>query len=672
MAVNLSPYGGVGAQFFDNAGNVLTGGKIFTYTAGTTTNQPTYTTPAGNIFHSNPIILDASGRVPSGGEIWLTDGLSYKFVLKDSNDVLIATYDNVIGINSNFVNFTNQQEIQIATAGQTVFNLTTTTYRPGTNSLSVFVDGVNQYGPGAQYAYVETDTDTVTFVNGLHVGALVKFTTSQLNTSGGVDAQQVSYNPPFVGAAATNVEAKLAQTVSVEDFGAIGDGVTDDATAINNAVSAVNSMGGGSVNFEAKTYLVGATIALPDNVVLQGAGQLATIIKLKASSNVNIIEKKAGAVGLGAGLFDLTIDGNDTNNTNGGIYWAGASTGRGPSFTFERVTVTKCRPIASPPSSEYGAIVTTGSTWGVARDLDVNQNQFAVGWWHKGSDWQIDNFYLGPNGANYSTGTHSMIIQGGAGNLFSNCYFGGNGGLSQVFLWGTQRNLFVNCVNDNSWEQAYLFNALSGNGADNNRFLGGQIRGAGGKTNNTYAAVSIIDSIGNVFSDVEWSGNAHTSSANSAKYGLEEIGTSTGNYIVGGNLASGFLTAFYVLAAGSTTMVTSVFGWDSSDIQIATVKKRINVTGPIDNNVPSTSSVPLVRVNNGGAISLWESAYAYNYAWLQAIQDDGTNNLKPIHLNPLGGEVRIGLNGGGITVKSPNGLVTRTITIDNSGNIVAV
>lgn len=272
MAVNLSPYGGVGAQFLDNSGNVLTGGKIYTYAAGTTTPQATYTSSLGNVALANPIILDASGRVPTG-EIWLTDGLLYKFVLKDSNDVLIATYDNVIGINSNFVNFTNEQEIQVATAGQTVFNLTTLQYQPGTNSLSVFVDGVNQYGPGAQYAYLETDSDTVTFVNGLHVGAEVKFTTSQLNSSASsADAFQVNYTPPFTGSVSTNVGDKLAQTVSVMDFGAVGDGVTDDTAAVADAAQnsyAVVPAGTYEVAFDASSgYVTKGLIGVDPTVEL--------------------------------------------------------------------------------------------------------------------------------------------------------------------------------------------------------------------------------------------------------------------------------------------------------------------------------------------------------------------------------------------------------------------
>jgi hypothetical protein len=242
MAVNLSPVGGVAAQFFTNNGVPLTGGKIYTYAAGTTTPQATYTSSNGSTAWTNPIVLNAGGRVPSGGEIWLTDGIQYKFVLKDANDITIATYDNILGINSNFVNFTNEQEIQTATAGQTVFTLTTMQYQVGANSLSVFVDGVNQYGPGALYAYTETDSTTVTFTTGLHVGAEVKFTTSAINASSYGDASQISYDPPFTGSVVTNVEDKLAQTVSVKDFGAVGDGVADDVAAFSAAGSIASAV----------------------------------------------------------------------------------------------------------------------------------------------------------------------------------------------------------------------------------------------------------------------------------------------------------------------------------------------------------------------------------------------------------------------------------------------
>lgn len=181
MAVNLSPVGGAAAQFFDNSGNVLTGGKLYTYLAGTTTPAVTYTTSSGITAHPNPIILNAAGRVPDSGEIWLTDSISYKFVLKDQNDVLIATYDNLVGINSNFVNFTGEEETQTATQGQTVFTLTTIEYQPATNNLLVFINGSKQIS-GTNYQ--ETSSTVITFADGLNVGDVVNFcTATSVNTN---------------------------------------------------------------------------------------------------------------------------------------------------------------------------------------------------------------------------------------------------------------------------------------------------------------------------------------------------------------------------------------------------------------------------------------------------------------------------------------------------------
>jgi hypothetical protein len=95
MSVNLSPLGN-GFNFLDVDGRPLNAGKLFTYQAGSTTPFVTYTDVNGLIANTNPIILGTDGRPPS--EIWLTDGFFYKFVLTDSSDVTIQTYDNLYGI----------------------------------------------------------------------------------------------------------------------------------------------------------------------------------------------------------------------------------------------------------------------------------------------------------------------------------------------------------------------------------------------------------------------------------------------------------------------------------------------------------------------------------------------------------------------------------------------
>lgn len=104
--VFIAPTFGVGYQAFTTGGLPLNAGKIYTYIAGGTTPQATYTTSAGNVQNANPIILSADGRPPS--EIWLTNA-SYRFDVCDSDGNLIKTYDNIAAPPS---------EYQLGTAGE--------------------------------------------------------------------------------------------------------------------------------------------------------------------------------------------------------------------------------------------------------------------------------------------------------------------------------------------------------------------------------------------------------------------------------------------------------------------------------------------------------------------------------------------------------------------------
>ena len=139
MAVNLSPLGGVAGQFFDNNGDPLSGGKLYTYAAGTTTPQVSYTSSSGTTANTNSIILNSAGRVPS--EIWLTDGLVYKFVLYSSTNQLIGSWDNVSGIND-FSSLIPIVYTATGTGSQVAFNLISSP--TSKNSTQIYINGVYQ------------------------------------------------------------------------------------------------------------------------------------------------------------------------------------------------------------------------------------------------------------------------------------------------------------------------------------------------------------------------------------------------------------------------------------------------------------------------------------------------------------------------------------------------
>ena len=67
-------------------------------------------------------------------------------------------------------------------------------------------------------------------------------------------------------------------SVNVKDFGATGDGTTDDSTSVQNAINAANTAGGGLVFFPEGTYeLNNSTLTMYSNITLQGEGHASII-----------------------------------------------------------------------------------------------------------------------------------------------------------------------------------------------------------------------------------------------------------------------------------------------------------------------------------------------------------------------------------------------------------
>lgn len=79
-------------QFFTAGGVPLSGGKLYSYAAGTTTPLATYTSSTGGTANTNPVILDSRGEA----NVWFSSA-TYKLKLTSSTDVEVWTVDNLNG-----------------------------------------------------------------------------------------------------------------------------------------------------------------------------------------------------------------------------------------------------------------------------------------------------------------------------------------------------------------------------------------------------------------------------------------------------------------------------------------------------------------------------------------------------------------------------------------------
>jgi hypothetical protein len=110
-----------------------------------------------------------------------------------------------------------------------------------------------------------------------------------------VKAGQVTSKLNATGSTIRGLDDKLAEFVSVKDFGAVGDGVTDDTVAIQ---AALNS-GAKRVDVPVLTYLIG-NITMPSGVLLSGEGGMALAANLVVSAvptGMPVFKVKSGTTG---------------------------------------------------------------------------------------------------------------------------------------------------------------------------------------------------------------------------------------------------------------------------------------------------------------------------------------------------------------------------------------
>ncbi len=112
---------------------------------------------------------------------------------------------------------------------------------------------------------------------------------------------------------------------NVQNFGAKGDGITDDTAAIQSAIDAAAAAGGGQVYMPTGTYIVSGgeepsdgCLMLKSNVYLYGDGMGATTVKVADGSDTKItgvIRSAYGEETHDFGVSNLTIDGNRDSTT---------------------------------------------------------------------------------------------------------------------------------------------------------------------------------------------------------------------------------------------------------------------------------------------------------------------------------------------------------------------
>ena len=273
------------------------------------------------------------------------------------------------------------------------------------NNIQVYVDGVYQ-----NKVTFSISGATLTFTEAPPLNSAIEFIVGNAVTSITGDASAITYNQSGTGAQERTVKSKLQETVSVKDFGAVGDGVTDDTTAFVNAMLALPN--GGTVYVPNGDYKITKFFIRPW-ISIMGESRVNTVIYPYNTTTQYAI----GVDGPYNRLENLSING--TNSTGYGVRVKGVKT-----KSIQHVSISK---FTGTTDTLDGAGMLFEATYSHSiRDCEITGNRRDVYLRDDGAGGEVNEILFDNCIIEYST-EEGVLIEKGIGIKFLNCSFGHHG-----------------------------------------------------------------------------------------------------------------------------------------------------------------------------------------------------------------------------------------------------